>query len=54
MTASAAVTWAIVLVAVAGLAVWLVAVALAERKPSFRHPQAAGRAIRSTCERSVS
>ena len=40
MTASAAVTWAIVLVAVAGLAVWLVAIALAQRKPFFRHPHA--------------
>jgi len=38
MTASAAVTWAIVLVTVAGLAVWLVTVALADRKPFFRHP----------------
>lgn len=40
MTASAAVTLAIVLVVVAGLAVWLVAVALAERTPFFRHPHA--------------
>jgi hypothetical protein len=40
MTASAAVTWAIVLVAVAGLAVWLVAIALALRKPFFQHPRA--------------
>jgi hypothetical protein len=39
MTASAAVIWAIVAVAVAGLAVWLVAVARAERYPFFQHPQ---------------
>ena len=38
MTASAAAIWAIVLVAVAGLAVWLVAVARAESNPFFRHP----------------
>jgi len=42
MTGSAAVTWAIVLVAVAGLAVWLVTVALADRKPFFRHPPGSG------------
>ena len=38
MTASAAVTWAIVAVTVAGLAVWLVTIALAQRTPFFRHP----------------
>lgn len=37
MTASAAVTWAIVAVTVAGLAVWLIVIALAQRNPFFRH-----------------
>jgi hypothetical protein len=37
MTASAAVTWAVVAVTVAGLAVWLVAVALAQHIPFSRH-----------------
>jgi hypothetical protein len=37
MTASATVTWAIVAVTVAGLAVLLVAVALAQHTPFFRH-----------------
>lgn len=38
MTGSAAVIWVIVGVTVAGLAVWLVGVALAQRAPFFRHP----------------
>ncbi|HEX4396402.1 MAG TPA: hypothetical protein VH136_02095 [Trebonia sp.] len=38
MTASAAVVWAIVAVAVAGLAVWLIAVSRTERYPYFRNP----------------
>lgn len=37
MTASAGVVWAIVVVAVAGLAVWLIAVGFAQRTPYFRH-----------------
>jgi hypothetical protein len=38
MTASAAVVWAIVAVAVAVLAVWLVAVSRVDRYPYFRNP----------------
>lgn len=38
MTASAPMIWAIVAVAVAGLAVWLVAVARADSSPFSRHP----------------
>jgi hypothetical protein len=38
MTGTAGVIWAIVVVAVVGLAVWLIAVARAEHSPFFRHP----------------
>ena len=40
MTASAAVVWAIVAVAVAGVAMWLIMVALADRNPFSRRPHA--------------
>jgi hypothetical protein len=39
MTASAGVIWAVVVVAVVGLAVWLIAVLMSDRSPYFRHPQ---------------
>jgi hypothetical protein len=39
MTGSATAIWIICAVAVAGLAVWLFAVARAQRTPFFRHPQ---------------
>lgn len=38
MTATAGVTWAIVVVAVVALAVWLIAVSRAGDRPFFRHP----------------
>lgn len=38
MTASAGVIWAIVVVAVVALAVWLIAVHRADSSPFFRHP----------------
>ena len=38
MTATAGVTWAIVVVSVVALAVWLIVVVRAGRSPFFRHP----------------
>jgi hypothetical protein len=37
---SAVLIWVIVVVAVVCLAIWLIAMALAERRPSFRRPHA--------------